>query len=158
MTSVDISSFLLINAADIPCFKLCWYWSIIRLFKWEITIETCRLLESMSKIKGGNRKHILFPNPVGKTPTQCFFWIKLFTTDTCSSFNSKSNRKTGLILSSNSFLTESAIFVKFGKYVTMHQSSFQGVSRNVNLKPYQYQILSTRDPWATLLTLRYIKV
>ena len=109
MTSVDISSFLLITAADIPCLKLCWYWSIIRLFKGEITIETCRVFESMSKIKDGKRKHILFPNPVWKTPTQCFFSIKLFTTDTCWSFNSKLNWKIGLILSSNNFLTESGV-------------------------------------------------
>lgn len=93
-----------------PRLELCWHWLSIRLFNSEITIRMCLMLESRSKIKGGKRKHILFPNPVGKTPTQCFFSSIVFTTQPCWSFKSNSKLKLGLIFFSNIVFIDSAIF------------------------------------------------
>lgn len=57
VTSIDISSLLLITAADIEWVLLCLHWSSIRLLRGDITMHIC-LLDccNVSKIKGGQQK------------------------------------------------------------------------------------------------------
>lgn len=106
VTSIDILSLLLTTAANIEWILLCLHWSSIILLRGDITMHMCYLdCCNVSKIKGGNKKQMLLPKPVGKTPTVCFFWSRLSITETCSSLSSNENLWCCWICSVKIFLT-----------------------------------------------------